>query len=92
MHLHFSILLFLYLFSFVFLLLYFSNSVFVSLLSLYISPPHQNGLLSMLPSLGMLILSVTGKLFDILRSRGVCRSHMYLLYIHSNLDWYYGLN
>ena len=31
-----------------------------------------NGLLSMLPSLGMLLFTVTGKLFDLLRSRAVC--------------------
>ena len=31
-----------------------------------------NGLLSMLPSLGMLIFTITGKLFDLLRSRAVC--------------------
>ena len=31
-----------------------------------------NGLLSMLPSLGMLLFTITGKLFDLLRSRAVC--------------------
>ena len=31
-----------------------------------------NGLLSMLPSLGMLVFTITGKLFDLLRSRAVC--------------------